>query len=44
MNTMDHNPDRMNVHVDKEGIVKQIKWGSILDMMTANDLRTTTAD
>lgn len=27
MNTMDHKPDRMNVHVDKEGIVKQIKWG-----------------
>jgi len=27
MMTMDHNPDRMNVHVDKDGTIKNVKWG-----------------
>jgi len=27
MMTMDHNPDRLNVHVDKDGTVKNVKFG-----------------
>jgi len=27
MVSMDHNPDRLNVHVDKDGTVKNVKWG-----------------
>ncbi|KAF2667870.1 hypothetical protein BT63DRAFT_302804 [Microthyrium microscopicum] len=27
MTTMDHNPDRMNIHVDGEGMVKKVTHG-----------------
>ncbi|KAJ5698478.1 hypothetical protein N7462_000483 [Penicillium macrosclerotiorum] len=27
MTSMDHNPDRLNVHVDEEGTVKDITYG-----------------
>jgi hypothetical protein len=27
MMTMDHNPDRLNIHVDKDGTVKNVTHG-----------------
>jgi len=27
MMSMDHNPDRLNVHVDKDGTIKNVKFG-----------------
>jgi hypothetical protein len=27
MMTMDHNPDRLNIHVDKDGTVKKVTHG-----------------
>ncbi|MCJ1329269.1 hypothetical protein MMC10_005948 [Thelotrema lepadinum] len=27
MSTMDHNPDRLNVHTDADGTVKDVKFG-----------------
>jgi len=27
MMTMDHNPDRLNVHVDKDGTIRKVKFG-----------------
>ncbi|GAD96628.1 conserved hypothetical protein [Paecilomyces variotii No. 5] len=27
MTTMDHNPDRLNIHVDDDGTVRDVKYG-----------------
>jgi hypothetical protein len=27
MSTMDHNPERLNVHVDEKGVVKDVRYG-----------------